>query len=100
MFTPLSSSWTPTLRSVLRFVVGLLFVVHGTQKLFDMPAAMPGGPVPLQSLAGAAGAIEAIASIMAVRNDSFHLHAAIEHFAAEKWILQLGGELNPPCVVR
>lgn len=44
--------------SVLRLVVGFLFIVHGTQKLFGVPAPMPGGPVSLESLMGAAGIIE------------------------------------------
>jgi putative oxidoreductase len=51
------------LRSVLRIVVGLLFFIHGTQKLFGFPAD-PGGPaaahgtVQLMSLVGLAGCIE------------------------------------------
>lgn len=54
------SRWTMPLLSGLRIVAGFLFIVHGTQKLFGVPIAMPGGPVPLQSLAGAAGVIETI----------------------------------------
>jgi len=52
------------LLSVLRIVAGVLFIVHGTQKLFAWPIGLPGGPVPLQSLAGAAGVIEAIGGAM------------------------------------
>ena len=58
MVDPLPHSWTSTLLSVLRGVAGFLFVAHGSQKLFGIPAAMPGGPIDLQSLTGAAGVIE------------------------------------------
>jgi putative oxidoreductase len=54
------SKWRMPLLSVLRIMAGFLFIVHGTQKLFAVPIGMPGGPVPLQSLVGAAGVIETI----------------------------------------
>jgi putative oxidoreductase len=40
--------WTPRLLSVLRIIVGFLFVWHGTQKLFGFPppAQAPTGPMP------------------------------------------------------
>ena len=34
----LAAEWTPRLLSVLRIVVALLFIEHGTQKLFGFPA--------------------------------------------------------------
>src|SRR5262245_3249801 len=46
--------------SVLRLVVGFLFIVHGAQKLFGVPAPMPGGPISLQSLMGVAGLLETV----------------------------------------
>jgi putative oxidoreductase len=51
---------------VLRIVAGFLFVVHGTQKLFGVPVASPGGPVELLSLAGAAGVIETVGGILLI----------------------------------
>ncbi len=42
--------------SVLRIVAGLMFAMHGSQKLFGTPGG--GQPVPLVSLLGAAGLIE------------------------------------------
>ena len=54
------AKWKMPLVSVLRIVTGFLFIAHGTQKLFGIPVAPPGGPVPLQSLLGAAGMIELV----------------------------------------
>jgi putative oxidoreductase len=53
-------SWSPYLLSVLRMVVGFLFMQYGTTKLFGLPApVMPGGgTAPLTSLPGVAGALE------------------------------------------
>ena len=54
------SKWKMPLLSVLRIVAGFLFIAHGMQKLFGLPAPMPTGTVPLQSLMGAAGVIELV----------------------------------------
>ena len=54
------AKWKMPLVSVLRIVAGFLFIAHGTQKLFGIPVAPPGGTVPLQSLLGAAGMIELV----------------------------------------
>jgi putative oxidoreductase len=56
----LLAKWKMPLVSVLRIVAGFLFIAHGTQKLFGIPVAPPGGTVPLQSLLGAAGMIELV----------------------------------------
>ncbi|MEO7085412.1 MAG: DoxX family protein [Gemmatimonadaceae bacterium] len=53
------SSAAGKMLSVLRIVVGALFMEHGTQKLFNVPpAAMPGFPVHLMSQFGLAGVLE------------------------------------------
>ncbi|MGA8261382.1 MAG: DoxX family protein [Arenicellales bacterium] len=49
-------AWTPRLLSVLRIVVGLLYMEHGTSKLFHYPMDM--GYIPLLSLIGLAGILE------------------------------------------
>jgi putative oxidoreductase len=55
-------SWAPYFQSVLRIVAALLFIEHGTVKLFAFPAAvMPGGgAVALASLPGVAGLLELV----------------------------------------
>ncbi len=54
--------YSPYLYAVLRIVVGLLFAMHGSQKLFGVPGSKP--PVPLGSLMGAAGVIEFFCGLM------------------------------------
>ena len=49
--------WAPRLLSVLRIVIGLLYMQHGAQKLFGYPPSpQPGAP--LLSLTGVAGVLE------------------------------------------
>lgn len=62
-------SWSnmgPRLRSILRIVVGFLFMQVGTAKLFAFPAAiMPnGGTPPLDSLIGVAGILETFGGLL------------------------------------
>ena len=58
MWGPVPASWRPYLLSMLRVVAAFLFIVHGTQKLFDFPAAAQAMTFPLTSLLGVAGMIE------------------------------------------
>ncbi|KQP92680.1 MULTISPECIES: DoxX family protein [unclassified Methylobacterium] len=61
------SAWAPRLLSVLRIMSGLLFLEHGTQKLFGFPARMGGGPAPdLLSLPGIAGGLELVGGTLIV----------------------------------
>lgn len=50
-------NWTPRLLSVLRIVAGLLFIWHGTQKLF-------GFPPPAQAMAGPMPTIILVAGVL------------------------------------
>jgi putative oxidoreductase len=58
MWGPIPESWRPYLLSALRIVAAFLFVAHGTQKLFNFPAAAQAMTFPLTSLLGVAGLIE------------------------------------------
>lgn len=55
--TRLFASWAPQAFAIFRIVAGLLFLMHGTQKLFGFPG---GKAVPLASLIGVAGVIELV----------------------------------------
>lgn len=63
MFNRLSP-YAPHVLSVLRIVAGLLFVLHGTQKLFGFPTTEM--QPPLFSLFGAAGTIEVVTGVMII----------------------------------
>ncbi|RAK64521.1 DoxX family protein [Hymenobacter edaphi] len=51
------TTWAPRLLSVLRIVVGFLFLWHGSQKLFNLPPSEHGS-VELLSQMGLAGVLE------------------------------------------
>src|SRR5207302_11122118 len=53
------ASWAPRMLSVLRIMTGLLFLEHGTQKLFAFPLPPHPGPA-LVSLLGVQGIIELV----------------------------------------
>ena len=50
--------------AVFRMVFGILFIMHGLQKLAGMFGGMGGGSVPLASLFGVAGLIECVAGTL------------------------------------
>ena len=56
------SRYEPQLLAVLRIVTALLFIEHGTMKLFHFPAAQMEGPLP--PLIMVAAIIELVAGIM------------------------------------
>ena len=61
VFDPASESWSQRMLSILRVVAALLYMQHGTQKLFHYPASGPPGPIEpfvLFSLTGIAGILE------------------------------------------
>lgn len=51
--------WSPRLLSVLRIVTALLFMMHGTAKLFQMPHQAMFDTLQLMSLMGLQGVLEA-----------------------------------------
>jgi putative oxidoreductase len=54
--------FAPQIFALLRIIAGLLFMLHGTQKLFAFPTGQ--GPVPIASLPGIAGLIELICGFL------------------------------------
>jgi putative oxidoreductase len=56
------SRFAPQAFAILRIVAGLLFAMHGSQKLFGVPG--DGTPVELMSLLGVAGIIEFVGGLL------------------------------------
>ena len=54
---------SPYVYAMMRIVVGLMFAVHGCQKLFDIPPRPPEMP-PLNALIATAGGIELVCGLM------------------------------------
>ena len=50
--------YAPQLYAVMRVIVGLLFSLHGMQKLFGWFGGVEGEPVPILSVLGLAGILE------------------------------------------
>jgi putative oxidoreductase len=55
--------WLPLALSILRIVIGLLFLEHGTQKILGFPPSDHPAPV-LLSLQGAQGVIELVGGVL------------------------------------
>jgi len=67
LLEPASPHWSYRMRGICRIVVGLLFIAHGTQKLFGFPPSpMPGMPVDPFTTLGVAGIIEVIGGAMII----------------------------------
>ncbi len=59
--------WAPRMLSVLRIMTGLLFLEHGTQKLFAFPPPAAGAATPdLMSLLGIQGILEFVGGILII----------------------------------
>lgn len=67
IFEPSRSVWTGRMLSLLRIVAGVLFIEHGTQKVFGFPptTVIP-VPVTLMSALGVAGLLETFGGIAIV----------------------------------
>lgn len=64
MISPsLYAEWAPRMLAVLRIMAALLFLEHGTQKLFGFPPSPNPGP-PLFSLLGLQGVIEIVGGVL------------------------------------
>lgn len=59
------TTWAPRLLSVLRIMTGLLFMAHGTQKLFNFPPRTNPAPE-LLSLFGIGGMLEFVGGALIV----------------------------------
>ena len=57
------NKYQPQALAILRIVTALLFIAHGTQKLFAFPAGQMPGTVELFSLMGLAGILEVVGGL-------------------------------------
>jgi len=58
------SRWQPQLHALLRIVTGLLFLEHGTAKLFGFPVFPEGMPHPLPTMILASAVIELVCGFL------------------------------------
>jgi putative oxidoreductase len=64
-WTSLRLAWEPRILSILRIMVGLLFLEHGTQKIFDFPPRPQARPFELLTVnPGLAGVLELVGGIL------------------------------------
>ena len=62
----ISAAWAPRLLSILRIMSGLLFLEHGTAKHLKIPVVPMFAKLELFSLAGIAGVIEIVGSVLLI----------------------------------
>ena len=62
----ISAAWAPRLLSILRIMSGLLFLEHGTAKHLKIPVVPMFAKLELFSLAGIAGVIEIVGSLLLI----------------------------------
>jgi putative oxidoreductase len=60
------SAWSPQVLSILRIFAALLFMQHGTQKLFDFPPSGRFDDLELISVVGVAGILEVFGGALLV----------------------------------
>ena len=101
MDLPWLSRWQPQLLSILRIVVGLLFLEHALSKFFAFPVPFPVNPLP--PLLIAAGVIELLAGVLVTIGLFTRLAAFVasgemavaywmEHFPKSPWPVANMGE--------
>jgi putative oxidoreductase len=104
MTDTIAATWGPRLLSPLRIVAALLFMQHGTQKLFAFPVSEPRDPAALVSLIGVAGVLEVFGGLLLLlglftRPVAFVLagEMAVAYFRSHApqgfWPILNGGEL-------
>jgi len=57
-------TWAPRIRSVIRIVLGLLFIEHGTAKLFHFPEVPSFDNLQLFSLIGLSAVLELVGGVL------------------------------------
>ena len=101
------SRWQPQLLSILRIVVALLYLEHGTAKLLHFPIPQPGVPDPLPTILVAAAIIELVVGTLLVLGLFTRLAAFIasgemaagyfiSHFPRGFWPVQNMSNLTSP----
>ena len=80
----------PQVYAIVRIVVGFLFMLHGSQKLFNIPAN-PKGAMPLNALMGFGGVVELVGGLMiliglfaGIAAFIFCVHMAVAYFIAHQ----------------
>lgn len=99
------AQYAPQVYAVFRMVFGVLFVMHGLQKLAGMFGGVPGvsGGVPLTSLFGVAGLIETVGGTLIMIGLFTRVAAFLAsgmmayayftvHFPMAPWPIMNGGE--------
>ncbi|MGQ0580775.1 MAG: DoxX family protein [Reyranella sp.] len=100
----IATAWAPRLLSIMRIMAGLLFLQHGTAKHFKFPTVPMFAKLELASLAGVAGLIEIVGSLLLIfglftRTTAFVLSGlmAVAYFVAHAprgfYPILNGGEL-------